>query len=120
MFLRVIFGLAAGAVLGGFLGYFGKCSSGACPLTANPYRSAAFGALIGLLVTAGPSCNQSNYKGFIRGMEKVVTIESESAFSTSVLEGASIALVDFYADWCPHCRDLMPTIANLTERYEGV
>jgi hypothetical protein len=49
MVLRVILGLAVGGALGAVLGYFGRCSSGACPLTASPWRGAFFGALIGLL-----------------------------------------------------------------------
>jgi len=44
-----------GIFLGGTAGYFYYkyigCRSGACPLTANPYSSAAFGAVLGYLIT---------------------------------------------------------------------
>ncbi len=38
-----------GASLGCLMGYFGKCSSGACPLTSTPLRGALYGAALGLL-----------------------------------------------------------------------
>ena len=46
-----------GAVLGGLAG-FGMyrivgCSTGACPLTSNPYISSVYGAIMGLLVALG-------------------------------------------------------------------
>lgn len=50
MTVRILAGLAVGAGLGALLGYFGHCSGGACPLTANPWRGAMFGAVIGLLM----------------------------------------------------------------------
>ena len=50
--LRIIAGAAAGAIAGGVLGYVGRCSSGTCPLTSNPYIGAVFGALLGGLIVA--------------------------------------------------------------------
>jgi hypothetical protein len=47
--LRIFLGVAIGAVLGGLLGYYGKCTSNTCPLTRNPYITAIYGAVIGLL-----------------------------------------------------------------------
>ena len=49
MLSRVIIGLVIGGAIGGLLGYFGKCSSGTCPLTSNPYSGALYGAILGLL-----------------------------------------------------------------------
>jgi hypothetical protein len=44
----------ASIVGGGALGYayyrFVGCSSGACPITANPYVSTLYGALMGFLI----------------------------------------------------------------------
>lgn len=49
MMIRLIIGIAIGVGLGSLMGYFGKCSSGACPLTANPYRGAIYGGIMGAL-----------------------------------------------------------------------
>ena len=38
-----------GALLGAALGYFGQCSSGACPLTSTWWRGAIYGAVMGTL-----------------------------------------------------------------------
>lgn len=47
--IRLIIGIAVGAALGALMGYFGKCSSGTCPLTATPWRGAIYGAVMGSL-----------------------------------------------------------------------
>jgi hypothetical protein len=48
-FWPLLLGILLGGFIGAALGYFGQCSSGACPLTANPWRGAMFGALLGFL-----------------------------------------------------------------------
>ncbi len=45
--IRVIIGIALGGLIGAVMGYFGKCSSGTCPLTATPWRGAIYGAVMG-------------------------------------------------------------------------
>jgi len=50
MIYRLFLGLAIGGVVGAMLGYFGQCSSGACPLTANPFRGAIYGGVWGALL----------------------------------------------------------------------
>ncbi len=50
MAIRIIIGLAAGAVIGSIIGYFGRCSSGICPLTSSPCRGALYGAVWGVLL----------------------------------------------------------------------
>jgi len=47
--IRLIIGIAVGAALGALLGYFGKCSSGTCPLTSTPWRGSIYGAVMGTL-----------------------------------------------------------------------
>ena len=49
--LRLIIGIAVGGALGAVMGYFGQCASGACPLTATPWRGAVYGAVMGALFT---------------------------------------------------------------------
>ncbi len=49
---RIILGVLIGASIGATIGYFGKCASGTCPLTSNPYMGAVFGGVIGFLFTS--------------------------------------------------------------------
>jgi uncharacterized membrane protein YedE/YeeE len=51
--MKIILGIVIGGVIGFGIGYFGKCTSGACPLTSNPIISTAIGAMIGAMLTAG-------------------------------------------------------------------
>lgn len=48
------FRLIIGAVIGGVAGYafyrFIGCSTGACPITSNPWISTAYGVLLGLVI----------------------------------------------------------------------
>ena len=53
MTLRIILGIIIGGAIGFALGILGKCASGTCPLTSNPYVSTILGALIGLMITLG-------------------------------------------------------------------
>ena len=47
--IRLMIGIAVGGALGALMGYFGKCASGTCPLTATPWRGAMYGAVMGAL-----------------------------------------------------------------------
>ena len=51
--MRMIIGAGIGVIVGAVIGHFGRCSTGTCPLTSNPYIGAVFGGLIGLLVAKG-------------------------------------------------------------------
>jgi hypothetical protein len=44
---RCIIGILCGIVIGALIGYVGKCASGTCPLTSNPWSGALFGGIIG-------------------------------------------------------------------------
>jgi uncharacterized membrane protein YedE/YeeE len=48
--MKMLLGLVIGGVIGFGIGYLGKCTSGACPLTSNPIVSTIIGALIGLII----------------------------------------------------------------------
>jgi len=50
MVLRAVLGTVIGGGAGFALGYFGRCSSGTCPLTSNPYTSTILGVLMGLMI----------------------------------------------------------------------
>jgi hypothetical protein len=51
--MKIILGIAIGAGIGFAIGYFGKCASGTCPLTRNPWISTIVGALFGLMMVTG-------------------------------------------------------------------
>jgi len=55
--LRLAATILAGAAVGGLVGYFGQCTSGACPLTSTWWRGALYGGFLGLLLalSARPS-----------------------------------------------------------------
>lgn len=50
--MRLLLGVFIGGAIGAVLGYFGKCSSGSCPLTANPLRGGIYGAVVGALLAS--------------------------------------------------------------------
>lgn len=51
--LRIILGIGLGGAVGFAVGYIGKCASGTCPLTGNPWVSTIVGMLIGLMLARG-------------------------------------------------------------------
>lgn len=50
--MKLLIGVVLGAVIGAVIGYVGKCTTGTCPLTSNPYLGAFFGAVIGILAVS--------------------------------------------------------------------
>jgi thioredoxin 1 len=115
MIARILLGVLFGGLIGAGLGYFGKCSSGSCPLTANPYRGAIYGAVMGaLLVSVFPRTPKQTEQS-----SNIVHINSEADFKTRVLNASGLCLVDLFSDRCPPCRVLAPTISSLADRYAG-
>lgn len=51
--LRFLAPVIIGAVLGALLGYYGQCTSGACPLTSTWWRGSLYGATLGFFVALG-------------------------------------------------------------------
>ena len=128
---KVLLGVLIGAGIGAAVGYFGKCSSGACPLTANPYRGALWGALLGSVFAFAmpgvPKSQPERPTGGRSGQEAVteptkhgpVHINSKADFNTRVLEAGGICLVDLFSNRCPPCRALDPIVSSLAGKYAG-
>lgn len=55
--LKIILGVVIGAAAGYAYYRFIGCSSGACPLTGNPYISTIYGAVMGMLVSGAFTSN---------------------------------------------------------------
>ncbi len=49
--LRILLGISIGALLGYAYYYFIGCNTGSCPITSNPWRSMAYGSIIGIVWT---------------------------------------------------------------------
>ena len=49
MVVKILIGLVIGIAIGGLMGSTRSCDSGGCPLTANPWRGALFGGILGCL-----------------------------------------------------------------------
>jgi thioredoxin 1 len=102
--------LLLGGGLGALLGYFGKCSSGGCPLTANPWRGAMIGALLGLIFHFASGRSSSSA---VNASTPNVSRIHESQFEAEVVQSSLPAVVDFYASWCVPCKVLPPMLDNL-------
>jgi thioredoxin len=111
----IVYALIGGA-LGAALGYFGKCTTGACRLTTSWWRGALYGAALGgafyLLSGQGGSAamNESTHN---------VKRVGEAAFEAEVMQAKSPVLVDFYATWCGTCRALAPRVDKLAGEFSG-
>ena len=129
MILKIAAGVLIGGAIGAVLGYYGKCSSGSCPLTANPYRGAVYGALLGIFAaiafnsSSGDNTRDKSSKQLQTQIKEkkqmVIHIENVSDFQTKVLDADKVSLVDFYSDRCPPCKMLAPIITSLAEKYDG-
>jgi thioredoxin 1 len=116
MMIQLAAGLLLGGAFGALMGYFGKCSTGTCPLTANPWRGAFFGAMIGG-VFAFAAVSRSTPQTIDESESAALHIDNGADFEQYVLKAEQPVLVDFYSNSCPPCRRLAPTIEELATQY---
>ncbi len=114
--LPVVFALAIGAALGGALGYYGKCTTGTCPLTSTPKRGALYGLALAALF-AVPNV-MSRTSDVAPENSSVVRVKTVADFELQVVQASQPVLVDFYSPTCPPCRKLSPTIEKLADQYK--
>jgi thioredoxin 1 len=114
--MNLVVMVAIGAGIGAALGQFGKCTSGACALTANWWRGAMFGALLGAVVY---STSAGSGSAAMNESSRNVTRIGESQFAGEVEKATSPVVVDFYATWCGPCKMLSPRLDKLAGEFSG-
>ena len=130
VFIQLVVGLLIGGGLGALTGHFGKCATGACPLTASPWRGGLIGAMIGGMLAFSVGSPRSEVQAASSASEAVgpvaasgpavpVHIGSAEAFDRIIQQADRPVLADFYADWCGPCRMLAPIIEKLAKEYQG-
>jgi len=113
MIARIFLGVVIGGTIGTVMGYFGKCSSGSCPLMANPYRGVIYGAAMGaLLASVFARTTKEAEESY-----NIVHINSEADFKARVLDANRLCLVELFSNRCSPCRALAPTISSLADKY---
>ncbi|MCK5528152.1 MAG: hypothetical protein KAI74_00600 [Kiritimatiellae bacterium] len=117
--IKIILGLLIGGGLGALLGYYGKCTSGACPLTSTPYRGAIYGAVMGLFFTYAFCTTGANRGSGNQDSKLLVHINSSYDFEQVVLKSELPVLADFFSKSCPPCRKLGPVVSVLADEYDG-
>jgi len=119
MWWKIAIGAGVGLVLGLLAGRTGRCSTGACPLTASPLLGAISGLLLGGLVAYVFVAPQRPGTAVEAAAGRIEAVESAEQFDRALAEAKTPVVVDFYADWCPSCRKLAPRLESLAEDYAG-
>ena len=79
-----------------------SCGSGNSKKAVDPQKSASGGAVTPL--------TSETFRQY------VYDYQNEKAWS---YKGSKPAIVDFYADWCPPCRELSPLVEEVAKEYAG-
>ena len=54
-------------------------------------------------------------------MGRLKDVETKEEFQSELTgNSGKLVVVDFYAQWCPHCKQIAPTVKKLSEKYDIV
>jgi len=120
MWVKILIGVAVGALLGGLLGSTRTCADGGCPLTSNWRRGSLWGAGMGLLVAlalapGGIRRKESPADG--PGSDAVSRVGSAEDFERLVTRRDGKALIYFYTDSCAACAQYRPVFERVAARF---
>jgi thioredoxin 1 len=139
---KTVLAVSLGALVGVVYSRLTRCSTGACPLTSNPWTAGLYGAAIGLMLSlswSGARALPSDSAGVSSTVSEtnpsapagsagprqqgeitmVRQIETAEDFDREVLQASKPVLVDFYATWCGPCRMVTPILDQLAGELSG-
>ena len=98
--------------VGGVVGYIISrllARESSTSLASNRALMSVFGAILGVVAVTV----------VFRASPAVAALATVGDFNKKVVRAEKPVVVDFYADWCPPCRQMKPILENLAGEYAG-
>ena len=114
--VRILIGAVAGLIVGALIGRLARRKGQDQPVKADPLRAPLLGALLGALVMLMLPIGNDPTETLAEHTEQITTMQE---FTSLVIDSDKPVLVKFYATWCGPCKLLAPSIAKLSQEYQG-